>query len=179
MLLALAALDEVRAVVVCEGDRPQAGLADGVTPPRSGLLEDKQLVLGQFKQLQAHGISVSLDDFGIGYSSLTYLHALGVDNIDLVMKRSSDQGKTWGPLRRLVDNGEGAVAEKPARRDLNRIDLLAHHGFDRIAPQRDHRAPTVACCACHIGLLFREHGGQAAGCQAASGDESPHSKGEV
>ena len=33
------------------------------------------------------------------------------NNIDLVMKRSTDGGKTWGPLKTLVDNGEGAVAD--------------------------------------------------------------------
>jgi sialidase-1 len=33
------------------------------------------------------------------------------NNIDLVMKRSHDGGKTWGPLRTLVDNGEGAAAD--------------------------------------------------------------------
>ncbi len=33
------------------------------------------------------------------------------NDIDLVMKRSVDGGKTWGPLRTLVDNGAGAVAD--------------------------------------------------------------------
>lgn len=33
------------------------------------------------------------------------------NNIDLVMKRSADGGKTWGPLKTLVDNGEAAIAD--------------------------------------------------------------------
>ena len=33
------------------------------------------------------------------------------NNIDLVLKRSFDGGKTWGPLQLLVDAGEGAVAD--------------------------------------------------------------------
>ena len=33
------------------------------------------------------------------------------NNIDLVMKRSTDQGRTWGPLRVLLDVGEGATAD--------------------------------------------------------------------
>ena len=33
------------------------------------------------------------------------------NNIDLVMKRSTDQGKTWGPLKVLLDVGEGATAD--------------------------------------------------------------------
>lgn len=33
------------------------------------------------------------------------------NDIDLVMKRSVDGGKTWGPLRTLVDNGVGAAAD--------------------------------------------------------------------
>ena len=33
------------------------------------------------------------------------------NDIDLVMKRSVDGGKTWGPLRTLVNNGPGAAAD--------------------------------------------------------------------
>lgn len=33
------------------------------------------------------------------------------NDIDLVMKRSTDGGKTWSALRTLVDNGRGAVAD--------------------------------------------------------------------
>ena len=33
------------------------------------------------------------------------------NDIDLVMKRSVDGGRTWGPLRTLVDNGPGAAAD--------------------------------------------------------------------
>ena len=33
------------------------------------------------------------------------------NNIDLALKRSSDGGKTWGPLQLLVDASEGAVAD--------------------------------------------------------------------
>ncbi|MBM3804473.1 MAG: exo-alpha-sialidase [Acidimicrobiia bacterium] len=33
------------------------------------------------------------------------------NDIDLVMKRSTDGGRTWGPLKTLVDNGEEAIAD--------------------------------------------------------------------
>jgi sialidase-1 len=33
------------------------------------------------------------------------------NDIDLVMKRSTDRGRTWSPLRTLVDNGLGAAAD--------------------------------------------------------------------
>ncbi len=33
------------------------------------------------------------------------------NDIDLVMKRSTDGGRTWSPLRTLVDNGAGAAAD--------------------------------------------------------------------
>ena len=33
------------------------------------------------------------------------------NNIDLVMKRSTDQGRTWSPLKVLLDVGEGATAD--------------------------------------------------------------------
>jgi EAL domain-containing protein (putative c-di-GMP-specific phosphodiesterase class I) len=35
------------------------------------------------RRLQAMGVRVALDDFGAGYSSLTYLHALPVDLVKL------------------------------------------------------------------------------------------------
>lgn len=33
------------------------------------------------------------------------------NNIDIVMKRSTDGGRTWSPLRTLMDNGNGAAAD--------------------------------------------------------------------
>ena len=34
------------------------------------------------------------------------------NNIDLVMKRSLDGGRTWGPLKRLANPGKGAAADR-------------------------------------------------------------------
>ncbi len=45
----------------------------------------------QIKRLNAHGVKVALDDFGAGYNSLTYLHALPVQIIKL------DRGLAIGP----------------------------------------------------------------------------------
>ena len=45
----------------------------------------------QIKRLNAHGVKVALDDFGAGYNSLTYLHALPVQIIKL------DRGLAVGP----------------------------------------------------------------------------------
>ncbi len=33
------------------------------------------------------------------------------NNIDIVMKRSTDKGRTWSPLRTLMDNGNGAAGD--------------------------------------------------------------------
>ncbi|MBI2306199.1 MAG: EAL domain-containing protein [Rhodocyclales bacterium] len=49
----------------------------------SVLIQDIDRVLGQVRQLKAHGITVAIDDFGTGYSSLSYLKRLDVDRLKI------------------------------------------------------------------------------------------------
>lgn len=45
----------------------------------SSLMENPETAVRQLRQLRRSGISIALDDFGSGYSSLTYLRSLPVD----------------------------------------------------------------------------------------------------
>jgi EAL domain-containing protein (putative c-di-GMP-specific phosphodiesterase class I) len=65
----------------------------------SVLLEDGKRAGDQIKQLQALGVKVALDDFGIGYSSLHYLRSFGFDKLKI--DRSFLEG--------VDQSGEGSV----------------------------------------------------------------------
>lgn len=49
----------------------------------SVLMQDMQRISKMLGYLRRHGISISLDDFGSGFSSLSYLHALPFDSIKI------------------------------------------------------------------------------------------------
>ncbi len=49
----------------------------------SVMIENTEAVLQQLQQLRALHVRVSVDDFGIGYSSLSYLHRLPLDQLKL------------------------------------------------------------------------------------------------
>ena len=54
------------------------------------LLDDSTSVLPQLNTLRSAGVTVSLDDFGSGYSSLSYLHSLPFDQLKIDRQFVSD-----------------------------------------------------------------------------------------
>ena len=51
------------------------------------------------------------------------------NNIDLVMKRSLDGGRTWGPLKRLANPGKGAAADSCAVVDRHTGTVWVFFGY--------------------------------------------------
>ena len=43
------------------------------------VMDDPHLVVEQLEALRSHGVRIAIDDFGIGFSSLSYLHELPID----------------------------------------------------------------------------------------------------
>ena len=80
----------------------------------------------QIARLNATGIKVALDDFGAGYNSLTYLHALPVQIIKL------DRGLTVGPEPDRVETLYRSVIRLC---DALGLDVIAE-GIESAAPSR-------------------------------------------
>ena len=47
------------------------------------LMQDMELVVNKLKQLAQYGIRIAVDDFGMGYSSLSYLQTLPLNNLKI------------------------------------------------------------------------------------------------
>jgi diguanylate cyclase (GGDEF)-like protein/PAS domain S-box-containing protein len=47
------------------------------------LIEDFEFALTILRQLKSYGVQIAIDDFGIGYSSLSYLHTFPLDKIKI------------------------------------------------------------------------------------------------
>ena len=84
----------------------------------SVVMEDLELIVGKFRVLREQGIKVSLDDFGTGFSSLTYLKDLPIDTlkidksfIDSVTKDASTNIITQSVVDMVRQLGLETVAE--------------------------------------------------------------------
>lgn len=49
----------------------------------NALMKDMDLVVGKLKKLSDHGVNFAVDDFGMGYSSLSYLQTLPLNNLKI------------------------------------------------------------------------------------------------
>ncbi len=81
------------------------------------LVEDTLLAAGpvplaELEELKAMGVRIALDDFGIGYSSMSYLHQFDVDaiKIDRLFATGVDTSRLDGLLRVLSDLGRAVSA---------------------------------------------------------------------
>jgi EAL domain-containing protein (putative c-di-GMP-specific phosphodiesterase class I) len=73
-------VDQLLAVLHRTGANPQS-LKLELT--ESMLMEDIEDVIAKMSVLKSHGLRFSLDDFGIGYSSLSYLKRLPLDELKI------------------------------------------------------------------------------------------------
>ena len=84
----------------------------------SVLIEDFEKVIDKLKVLRGHGIRVSLDDFGTGFSSLSYLKKLPIDTlkidksfIDTVLSDSATRIITESIINMVKSLGIESIAE--------------------------------------------------------------------
>lgn len=84
----------------------------------SVLIEDFEKVIDKLKILRGHGIRVSLDDFGTGFSSLSYLKKLPIDTlkidksfIDTVLADSATRIITESIINMVKSLGIESIAE--------------------------------------------------------------------
>ncbi|MCD7835487.1 MAG: bifunctional diguanylate cyclase/phosphodiesterase [Lachnospiraceae bacterium] len=82
------------------------------------LIDDFDAISGKLSKLRAHGVRISLDDFGTGFSSLSYLKRLPIDTlkidksfIDTVLTDSSTRIITESIISMVKTLGYEAIAE--------------------------------------------------------------------
>lgn len=128
----------------------------GVTPHRVAIELTETALLHNFAEVSSHlallraiGVSISLDDFGTGHSSLSYVHALPLDKVkvDRSFVRDVETNPTSRNIVRSVitlcrDLGFGCVVEgveTEAQLEILRMmggDLIQGYFFSKPMPQR-------------------------------------------
>lgn len=103
----------------------------------SVLIEDFDAVYGKLKILKEHGVRISLDDFGTGFSSLAYLKRLPIDTlkidktfIDTVLTDSATRVITESIINMVKALGFESIAEGVEEEEQYRY--LAGIGCDAI-----------------------------------------------
>jgi EAL domain-containing protein (putative c-di-GMP-specific phosphodiesterase class I) len=145
---ALLLSDEIRSVV------QDALEIHGVEPARLNLevtesimVDNQDIMLSQLAQLREIGVKISLDDFGTGFSSLSYFRDLPVDEIKIdqsFVMRMLESEKDHAIVKAVIDLAhnfslkvvaEGVETLEIANRlaDL-RCDVLQGYVFDRPLP---------------------------------------------
>jgi diguanylate cyclase (GGDEF)-like protein len=108
------------------------------------VMENLDLVASRLDELRRLGISISIDDFGVGYSSLSYFRSLPVDKLkidrafihDLVCESVSRQ-RSLALIMAIMGLAEGlhlsvvaeGVEEECQKRDLSRIGCNQMQGY--------------------------------------------------
>jgi diguanylate cyclase (GGDEF)-like protein len=116
--------------------------ASGLSPSRleleiteSVLLEDSEANLAILHELRQLGVGISLDDFGIGYSSLSYLSSFPFDKIKIDRTFISQANKRDEPkliVRAVVGLGRslGMVVTAEGIETKEQLDLVRETGCD-------------------------------------------------
>jgi diguanylate cyclase (GGDEF)-like protein len=106
-------LPEVRRILADTGVRPSClklEITEGV------VLENSDAVGTVLRELRALGVQLGLDDFGMGYSALSYLHHFPFQTIkiDRSFVRGMDQGSNTEIIRAIVSLAAGLAMDVTA-----------------------------------------------------------------
>jgi EAL domain-containing protein (putative c-di-GMP-specific phosphodiesterase class I) len=101
----------------------------------SAAMQDAERAAGVVERLRSHGVLVSIDDFGSGYSSLAYLHRLPVDTLKIDRSLvSGTEERDWLVVRSI-------------------LGLARHFGMDVVAEgvETDLQRARLAALGCDFG----------------------------
>ena len=99
------------------------------------LLSDFTLVNQKFQQLQAYGVRIALDDFGIGYSSFERLHNLNIDILKIdkqFVDRIKNKRSETVVVADIISMAHkfGLIVVGEGVDDQQQKDYLEQHGCD-------------------------------------------------
>ncbi|HEY9101264.1 bifunctional diguanylate cyclase/phosphodiesterase [Chitinimonas sp.] len=103
----------------------------------SGLMEDPASALDTLKKLRAMGLSLAIDDYGTGYSSLAYIRRLPVNELKIdrafVLELTQNEGDAQ-IVRSTIELGHrlGLKVVAEGVEDLATVEVLQAMGCDRI-----------------------------------------------
>jgi diguanylate cyclase (GGDEF)-like protein len=103
----------------------------------SSLLSDNEVVLRTLEGLRAMGVRIALDDFGKGYSSLSYLHRFPIDRIKIdrsfISQLLQDTGSA-SIIRAICQLGENLGIEVTAEgiENMAQFTFVAAHGCTHV-----------------------------------------------
>lgn len=103
----------------------------------SVLIHNFESTLEQIKTLRRMGIRVSLDDFGTGFSSLSYLRELPISTLKIdksFVDHINTDEKTSFIIGSVIDMAQKLSLESVAEgvEDKHQLDFLKEHGCDNI-----------------------------------------------
>ncbi len=112
-------------------DRLELEITEGV------LIEDFDRGLALLRRLKALGVRISMDDFGSGYSSLSYLQAFPFDKIKIDRAFIINLGRnpqSAAIVRAVIDLGHGLDMSIVAEgvETVDQLAFLAHEGCDGV-----------------------------------------------
>ena len=101
------------------------------------LAESMELIRANVDTVRAAGCKIAIDDFGVGYSSLNYIHALAPDVIKIdrcFIAQSTTNDTTKRVIRTIVElaRNVGAVAVAEGVESVAEAELLAELGCDEL-----------------------------------------------
>ena len=117
---------------------------DAILAELDALADDQQVMLQQLGRLRELGVKISLDDFGTGFSSLSYFRDLPVDEIKIdkgFVLSMLDSGKDHAIVKAVIDLAHNfsmrVVAEGVESLDIAKrlselgCDVLQGYVFDK------------------------------------------------